>query len=83
MSMSSTLQGFSDGEVKLVFGMIEKLSASHDQDALRKDIAKDFLRSSNQTLSPLLSGMQADKCLRMNSSFTLRRSLLSNQDARR
>jgi hypothetical protein len=49
MSMSSTLQGFSDDEVKLVFGIIERLSASHDQDALRKDIAKDFLRSSNQT----------------------------------
>jgi len=43
MSMTSTLQGLSGGEVKLLFGIIEKLSASHDQDALRKDIFNDLL----------------------------------------
>jgi DNA-binding CsgD family transcriptional regulator len=42
--MTNTLQGLSAAEVKLLFGIIEKLSASHDQDALRKDIGYDLLR---------------------------------------
>jgi len=58
------------GEVQLLIGIIGKLSARHDQAAPHKDIAKNLLRSSNQIL-------------RMNSSFTLRRSLLRDHAAGR
>jgi DNA-binding CsgD family transcriptional regulator len=44
MSMNSTLQGLSGGEVKLLLGIIEKLSTGHEQDTFRKDIAPDLLR---------------------------------------
>jgi DNA-binding CsgD family transcriptional regulator len=43
MNLGSTLQGLSGGEVRRLFEIIEKLSASHDQDALRKAIADDLL----------------------------------------
>ena len=43
MSMTNTLQGLSAGEVKLLLGIIEKLSASHDQGAHRKDIGYGLL----------------------------------------
>jgi hypothetical protein len=70
MSMSNTLQGLSSDKVQLLFGIIKKLSARYDQAAPHKDIAKNLFRSSHQIL-------------RMNSSFTLRRSLLRDHAAGR
>jgi len=65
MSMTSTLQSLSGGEVKLLFGIIEKLSASHDQDALRKDIANDLLRLlKSDFITPLSPGIKFARYLR-------------------
>lgn len=44
MSMISTLQNLNGSEVRLLFGILDKLSSGHDQDALRKDIANELLR---------------------------------------
>ena len=42
--MTNTLQGLSAGEVKLLIGIIEKPSASHDQAPSIKDIDYELLR---------------------------------------
>jgi hypothetical protein len=54
--MTNTLQGLRAGEVKLLFGIIEKLAANHDQ-------APSIRISASQSSSPLLSGMKIGKHL--------------------